>query len=204
MIWVGLTGGVASGKSTLSQFFREAGAYIIDADEIAHEVIRKTGLAYQPIVEIFGEKILDVSGEVDRKRLGEIVFADAGKRARLNLLVHPHVFDIAEARKREMLSRNKDAVIIFDAALLIETGVYREMDWVLLAYVDKETQVARLIKRDGLSKEEAERRIDIQMPLDEKAHLVDEIIDNRASPAVVEIKVKEIYQRLQEKARVAR
>ncbi len=204
MIWVGLTGGVASGKSTLSQFFREAGAYIIDADEIAHEVIRKTGLAYQPIVEIFGEKILDVSGEVDRKRLGEIVFADAGKRARLNLLVHPHVFDIAEARKREMLSRNKEAVIIFDAALLIETGVYREMDWVLLAYVDKETQVARLIKRDGLSKEEAERRIDIQMPLDEKAHLVDEIIDNRASPAVVEIKVKEIYQRLQEKARVAR
>lgn len=201
MIWVGLTGGVASGKSAVSQFLREVGAYIIDADEIAHEVIRKTGLAYQPIVEIFGETILDSAGEIDRKRLGEIIFADAGKRARLNLLVHPHVFDIAQARKREIFSRDKGAVIIFDVPLLIETAVYREMDWVLLAYVDRATQIGRLVKRDGLSKEEAERRIDAQMPLDEKSKLVDEVIDNRASLSVVAMQVKGIYQRLQEKAR---
>lgn len=200
MIWVGLTGGIASGKSTVSRLFREAGAFVIDADEIAHAVLRKGGPAYAPVVEAFGAGILDQTGEINRKRLGEIVFQDARRRERLNQLVHPHVYARAEAEKRAIAAAHPEAVILFDVPLLIETGAHREMDRVIVVYVDRATQVDRLIKRDGLSREEADRRIDAQMPMDEKRRFADEVIDTRVPLPGVESAVRSLYRRLHEEA----
>ena len=117
MIWVGLTGGIASGKSTVARLFRNAGAAVIDADEIAHGVIRKGGPAYAPVVESFGAGILDPDGEIDRRHLGEIVFKDPDRRARLNQLVHPHVFVQAEAARRSMAAAAPAAEILNDVPL---------------------------------------------------------------------------------------
>lgn len=200
MIWVGLTGGIASGKSTVSRLFQEAGAFVIDADEIAHAVIRKGAPAYAGIVEAFGAVILDKKGEIDRKRLGEIVFNDARRRERLNQLVHPHVYAQAEKEKTAIAAAHPEAVILFDVPLLIETGSHREMDLVIVVYVDRATQIDRLIKRDGLTREEAERRIDAQMPLDEKRRFADEIIDTRVPLPGVEGAVRSLYQRLHDRA----
>lgn len=200
MIWVGLTGGIASGKSTVSRLFREAGAFVIDADEIAHAVIRKEAPAYAGVVEAFGAVILDKKGEIDRKRLGEIVFNDARRRERLNQLVHPHVYAQADKEKRAIAAAHPEAVILFDVPLLIETGAHREMDLVIVVYVDRANQIDRLIKRDGLTREEAERRIDAQMPLDEKRRFADEIIDTRVPLPGVEGAVRSLYQRLHDRA----
>ncbi|NKE69377.1 dephospho-CoA kinase [Candidatus Manganitrophus noduliformans] len=200
MIWVGLTGGIASGKSTVSRLFRETGAFVIDADEIAHAVIRKGAPAYAGVVEAFGAAILDKKGEIDRKRLGEIVFNDARRRERLNQLVHPHVYAQAEKEKRAIAAAHPEAVILFDVPLLIETGAHREMDLVIVVYADRATQIERLIERDGLTREEAERRIDAQMPLDEKRRFADEIIDTRAPLPGVEGAVRSLYQRLHDRA----
>ena len=200
MIWAGLTGGIASGKSTVSRLFREAGAFVIDADEIAHDVIRKGGPAYAPVVDAFGSGILDETGEIDRKRLGAIIFQDAQRREALNRLVHPHVFARAEAERRAIAAAHPDAVILFDVPLLIETGAHREMDRVILAYVDRATQIDRVMARDRLTREEAERRVDAQMPLDEKRRFADEIIDTRAPLPGVEAAVRSLYRRLREEA----
>lgn len=201
VIWVGLTGGIASGKSTISRFLRREGAFVIDADPIAHALIRRGADAYRPVVEAFGEEILDPAGEIDRKRLGAIVFSDPPKRLALNRIIHPRVFERAELERDEIARRYPDAVIVFDAALLIETDAHLKMDWVLLAYVDRATQAARLIGRDGLSPEEAEKRLNAQMPLEAKVPFADEVIDNRKPIPAVEEEVRAIYRRLKEKRR---
>lgn len=200
VIWVGLTGGIASGKSTVSRFLRREGASIIDADEIAHAVILKGAEAYQPVVEVFGKEILDQAGEIDRKQLGEIVFNDPNKRKILNRLIHPFVFKRADLEKKEMARLHPGGVIVFDAALLIETEAHLRMDWILLVYVDRATQIERLLRRNGLSFMEAERRINAQMPLDDKISFADEVIDNRKPLQAVEEEVRAIYQRLQRQA----
>lgn len=199
VIWVGLTGGIASGKSTVSQFLREEGAFIIDADRIAHDLILKGGEAYRSVVATFGREILDETGEISRRRLGEIIFNDPEKRIALNRIVHPCVFEKADLGKKEIARRHPKAIIVFDAALLIETEAHLKMDWILLAYVDRAAQIDRLIRRDGLSRTEAERRIAAQMPLDDKIPFADEIIDNRKPLAEVKEEVGRIYRRLQER-----
>lgn len=203
VIWVGLTGGIASGKSTVSQFLRREGASIIDADRIAHAVILKGGGAYEPVVKAFGTEILNETGEIDRKRLGGIIFRDPEKRATLNRIVHPFVFERAESEKEELARRDPEGVIVFDAPLLIETGADSGMDWVLLAYVDRATQIERLVGRDRLSRAEAEQRIDAQMPLDDKRAFADEIIDNHKPLAAVEEEVRSLYRRLKKRATVS-
>lgn len=204
MIWVGLTGGIGSGKSTVSRLFREAGAFVIDADEIAHDVIRKEGPAYAPVVEAFGADILDQTGEINRKRLGKIVFQDARRRERLNQLVHPHVFARADAEKRAIAAAHPDAVILFDVPLLIETGAHQAMDRVILVYVDRAAQIDRMMKRDSLTREEAEQRLEAQMPLYEKRPYADDIIDTGVPFPQVQAAVRSLYRRLHEEAKTKR
>ncbi len=196
MILVGLTGGIASGKSTVSDFLREEGAVIVDADEIAHEVILKGNRAYQPVIDFFGQEIVSVSGEIDRKKLGEIVFHHPLQLAQLNEIIHPLVFEQLESEKKRIEQKQPQSVMVFDAPLLIEVNAHQRMDWVLLVYVDQKTQLARLTQRDGLTKEAAKLRIDTQMPLDEKRVFADEIIDNQKPREVVKKEVRDIYQRL--------
>jgi len=196
MIWVGLTGGIASGKSTVSQIFKEAGAFVVDADQIAHDLLKKEGKGYRPVLDAFGTRVLDHLGEIDRKKLGNIVFRNPEKRAILNGMIHPFVFEIAEEECRRIIAAHPDAVIIFDAPLLIETKAHEKMDILLLVYVDRITQIARLCQRDGLSPSDAEDRLVIQIPLDKKVQFANEVIDNSRSAQEVRAEVIGIYEKL--------
>ena len=196
MVWVGLTGGIASGKSTLSQIFKEAGAFVVDADQIAHDLLKKEGKGYRPVLDAFGTHVLDHLGEIDRKKLGNIVFRNPAKRAILNGIIHPFVFEIAEEEWRRIVANHPHAVIIFDAPLLIETKAHEKMDLLLLVYVDRMTQIVRLCQRDGLSPSEAEDRLAIQMPLDKKIQFANEVIDNSRSAEEVRAEALGIYKKL--------
>ncbi len=203
MIWVGLTGGIASGKSTASQFLKQEGAFIVDADQIVHDLLREKKVLIDTIVEHFGEKVRDVSGGINRKSLGEIIFAQANQRLALNKIVHPYVFKKSLSEKNRIAAQHPKAVIIFDAALLIETGSYQKMDWNLLVYVSRQTQIDRLIQRDGLTRADAERRIEAQMPIDDKIAHVNEVIDNQGSRQALEKTIHQSYLMLQKKALMA-
>lgn len=200
MLWVGLTGGIASGKSTVSRMLHEAGAFIIDADALVHATLRKRGDAYAQVVQAFGETILNASGEIDRAILGERVFSNARERKQLEQIVHPHVFRMAHAAKAEIAHQHPNGVIVFDAALLIETGNWQTLDEVIVVYVDRPTQIERLMRRDGFPLDVAERRIDAQMPLHEKRRYASVVIDNMKPREETQKAVTQIYARMKKVA----
>ena len=196
MILVGLTGGIASGKSLVSKLLKELGAYIIDADEIAREVIQPGEPAYQEILPQFGDEILNEDGTIDRSKLGRLVFSDPVKRTLLEGIVHPRVFAIEEARRRQIAQQDPEAVIIFDAPLLIETRAYELMDKVIVVYANPRTQLKRLMERDHLEYDEAKRRIAAQLPIADKRQHADYIINSANPPQEVAKQTEEIYQEL--------
>jgi dephospho-CoA kinase len=203
MILVGLTGGIASGKSLVSKILKDLGAYLIDADKIAHQVIQPRRPAYQEILKQFGKSILRKDGTIDRSRLGKLVFADPAKRANLEKIIHPRVFAIEEARRKQISKKDPRAVIIFDAPLLIETHAHEWMDRVILVYADRKTQLKRLMDRDHLDTKEAKRRISAQLSNREKKKVADFIIDGSRSTKEVAEQTKTIFEKLRELARAA-
>ncbi len=196
MILVGLTGGIASGKSLVAKLLKDLGAYVIDADEIAHEVIQPGTPAYREILQQFGEGILGKDRTIDRARLGQMVFSDPTRRDVLEGIIHPRVFAAEEARRREIAQQDPQAVVIFDAPLLIETRAHELMDRVIVVYADRKTQLKRLKERDRLDPEEAKRRISAQLPLSDKKLYADYVIDGMASPQEVAIQTEDIYKEL--------
>lgn len=201
MYIAGLTGGIATGKSTISGMFRKEGALIIDADRIAHEVVKKGAPAWQKIKAHFGDRILLPSGEIDRERLGGIVFHDARQKENLNRIVHPFVFQKMEEKIEKVRSVNPRAVVILDVPLLIETGMHRTLPEVILAYAPESMQLARLMARDNLAEADAQARIRSQMPIDSKMRMADIVIDNSGSLDVTRKTVRDVMGRLQKKAR---
>lgn len=193
---VGLTGGVASGKSLVSGEFKKLGALIIDADAVAREITVKGTQAYAAIVREFGGGILKEDGSIDRKALGRIVFSDGVKLSLLNKLTHPEI--IARIRRGiEELKKNcPEQLIVVDAALLIEAGLHREMDRVIVVYADTERQTERIMKRDGLTREEAKERINAQMPIGEKVRLADYVIDNNNGIDRAVAEARAVYEKL--------
>lgn len=182
MVIIGLTGGIASGKSSVSRILADLGAVIIDADHTARQVVRPGEPAWHEIRRVFGAGVLKPDGQLDRAGLGAIVFADPKARRKLNDIVHPRVIGQIEkeiSRERDRGSR----VVIVDAPLLLETGMEGMVDQVWVVAVTEETQIQRLMARDGLNREEACQRIKSQMPLAEKLQKADRIIDNNGSPA---------------------
>ena len=178
MLLVGLTGGIATGKSLVSEILRGLGGYIIDADKIAREVVEPQKPAWLEIVEFFGKDIINKDKTINRKRLGEIVFNDPLKKRKLEEIVHPRVIEEENRMVKEYLKIKPDGIVIIDAALLIEAGSHKRVDKLIVVYSDKETQTKRLMERDGLSRTDAEKRIASQMPLDEKVKMSDFVIDN--------------------------
>lgn len=175
---IGLTGGIASGKSTVASILAEFGATIIDADKVAREVVKPGEPAWHDIRKTFGDDILLANGNLDRKLLGEIIFNDPAKRQILNSIMHPRI--IEECLK--IIEHFKEAgmqIVILEAPLLIETGMDTMVDEVWLVVVDVETQISRLIKRDGLTRGQALKRIKSQMPLEQKILKADKIIDGQ-------------------------
>jgi dephospho-CoA kinase len=193
---VGLTGGIASGKSTVSHIFRSLGAQVIDADILARQVVEPGKPAWQEIVHSFGKDILLPDGQIDRKKLGAIVFQDPVKREVLNQIVHPRVFEEKNRIYQDLRRKYPEALIIVDAALLIEAGSYKRLSKLIVVYVDEQTQLRRLMLRDGISAEEAWLRIRSQMPLSEKVKYADYVIDNRGSLEETRRQVEEVYKKL--------
>lgn len=196
---VGLTGGIASGKSLVAGELERLGARIVDADRISREVVRPGTPANAGIVEAFGPEVLLEDGGIDRKKLGSIVFSDPRKLEVLNSITHPRIRE----RIRELVSEAErstpSALIVIDAALLIERGLYSEMSKVIVVYVDEKTQAERLARRDHITPEEAQKRIRSQMPLKEKLKYADYVIDNNGEPESTLERVREVYRELAEK-----
>jgi dephospho-CoA kinase len=190
---VGLTGSIATGKSTVSRMFAHLGARVIDADLLAREVVMPGQPAYARIVEEFGRQVVQEDGSLDRKALGSVVFADAAKRKRLEEITHPAI----GARQQRILSvldeEAFEGVVIWDAALLFEGGGVAKMDRVVVVYADPETERRRLMERDGLSDAGARARIASQMPIAEKAKLADHVIDNSGTREETERQVRAVY-----------
>jgi dephospho-CoA kinase len=178
---IGLTGGIASGKSTVSRALQDLGAIIIDADEVAHAIIEPGKPAWEDIVEHFGLGVLNPDQTIDREKLGAIVFNDPARLQVLNQITHPRVGEQFKQMIKNIKSQQSDAVLFIEVPLLYETHMDRICDEVWVVWVDEETQIQRLMKRDGLSREDALKRIDAQMSLDEKAKRADVVIDNRFS-----------------------
>ena len=200
MLIVGLTGGIASGKSLVAKVFQDLGAHIIDADKIVHELLEPGQQAWEEVVQYFGPEIVFPDKTIDRRKLGEIVFNDAEKRAWLNQCLHPKVFAVYTARVKHLCARALHAIIVLDAALLIETGYHKKMDRIVVVYADQEQQMERLTNRDRFSREQALLRIRSQMPLSEKRKEADYVIENTGTREETEQQAREIFQKLKQEA----
>ncbi len=196
MATIGLTGGIASGKSTVAAEFRKLGAVIIDADQIARELIHPHKRVWRKIVASFGREIQKDDLTIDREKLGEKVFSDESQREELNKIMHPEIKKEIDRRRRRIEEEDPGAVVLVDAALLIETGIFREMDKVIVVSVSEENQIRRLVDRSGLSVEGAKRRIRSQMPLKEKLKHADYVIDTEGSLGDIRRRVRGIYGEL--------
>jgi dephospho-CoA kinase len=179
MLTVGLTGGIASGKSTVAQRLVEHGMELVDADEIAREVVYPGTPTWKKVVEHFGAEVLDEQGFIDRPKLGRIVFSDPDKRALLNELTHPPV--IEEIANRLELLQCFDGVVILDVPLLVEVGAGRDYDAVLVVATKPETQIERLRRDRGMSEEDARARVDAQAPLEDKLAVASHVLWNEGT-----------------------
>ncbi|HFI0594493.1 TPA: dephospho-CoA kinase [Streptococcus suis] len=173
---IGLTGGIASGKSTVTAFLREQGYPVIDADAVVHELQAKGGKLYQVLVEEFGNAILTAEGDLDRKKLGQVVFENAGLRAHLSHLQDQIIREELLARRDAL--KQTEPVVFMDIPLLYEVDYSGEVDEVWLVYVDKAQQLERLMKRNGFSVQDAENRLNAQLSLEEKRAKAQVLIDN--------------------------
>ena len=196
MAYFGLTGGIASGKSTVAKMFAELGAWIVDADKVGHQLLDSSRYAYQEIVRYFGDEILDSSGEIDRKLLGTLVFADANKLRALNAIVHPGIIAEVDRLAVEYAGSHPGTVILVDAALIFEAGIGASFRKVIVAWCRPEQQVERLVAKAGFAREEAVRRIAAQMPAEEKRRLADFVIDCSGTQADTRAQVLELFPKL--------
>jgi dephospho-CoA kinase len=200
MLIVGLTGGIASGKSIVAKVFQDLGAHVIDADKIVHDLLEPGQQAWEEVIEYFGPGILFPDKTIDRRKLGEIVFNNAEKRTWLNQCLHPRVFAAYTACVKHLCTRAPDAIIVFDAALLIETGYHKKMDRIVVVYANEEQQMERLTSRDRFSREQALARIRSQMPLSEKRKHADHVIENTGTREETEQQAREVFHKLKQEA----
>lgn len=196
MIIAGLTGGIASGKSTVSGFLAEAGARIIDADTIAREVVKPGTPAHDEIIAFFGRSILLAHGEIDRQRLGDIIFNDSAKKTHLEEIIHPRVYRRIEEMIAEIAARAPDAVVILDIPLLLEARMERNLAEVIVVYLPEHLQLQRLMARDHIDANAALARIHAQMPIEEKRHLATIVIDNSGSLAATRSQAQAVFNHL--------
>ncbi len=199
MVVVGLTGGIATGKSTVAKIFEHAGAIIIDADKIARDAVEKGRPAYHEIVKQFGREVLLPDGEINRGYLADIIFNDSDKKQALNRIVHPFVLQ-AMAEKLEQLEKDKpDAVVILDVPLLIETGMHKDMSDLIVVYAPEHIQIQRLMARNNISETDALSRIRSQMPIEKKKNLASILIDNSDTKERTRKRTLEVYKYLRGK-----
>ena len=196
MLKVGLTGGLASGKSFVGHSLAELGCFLIQADELGHQVIEPGAEAYQGVVALFGREILNADGAIDRRRLAARAFSDPEQLARLNALVHPPVKARERALVAEFARQHPDGIALTEAAILVETGSYKDYDRLIVAVCRPEQQVARSMERDGVSREEVLNRLRRQIPLEDKVKYADFVIDTSGSKENTLQQVRAVYESL--------
>jgi dephospho-CoA kinase len=200
MITIGLTGGIASGKSLVAELFGSFGAQVIDSDSIAREVVEPGTIGWQSVVAEFGQDILSPDGTVDRAKLGSIIFSDRERRTTLNNILHPLIIHIIQERIVAIGRKHPEAIVIADIPLLIECGMQHEFDAVVVVWTSAELQRKRIMERDGLSAAEAQQRIDAQMPLDEKQAHGTFVVKNDGNTQQTEEQVKQIFLTITQQA----
>ncbi len=200
MILVGLTGGVATGKSTVARLFRDCGAAVIDADVLARAVVEPGKPAWRAIVRTYGKDVLLEDGTINRQALGRLVFRDPAKRRTLNAIIHPRVAREQARRTRVLAERQPAGVILYDVPLLFEASIDNRVDRIIVVTADRETQIARLRERNGLSRSEAVRRIRSQLPLSRKIARADYVIDGTRPLGEIREQVRRIYGALKQAA----
>ena len=196
MLKVGLTGGIASGKSTVAEMFRARGCPVIEADRLAHSLMAPGQPAHDEIVREFGRSVLATDSSIDRRKLAAVVFADRARLARLNQIVHPRVVAACEAEFARLGQEQPGAVALVEAALLVEAGYYRQLDKLIVTWCRPEQQLERLLAKGQLSREQAQRRLSSQMPPVEKRGYADFVIDTSGTLASVETQVGSVLEEL--------
>lgn len=198
MYQIGLTGGIASGKSSVSRLLAEWGVPIIDADAIARRVVTPGQPAWQQIVSVFGEQILQPDGTINRRLLGDIIFGDAEKRRKLDEITHPAIWDqITDEVKQAEAAGHR--VVVLDIPLLLETDWHDRVDEIWVVYADRQAQIQRLTLRDQLTQQQAESRINSQLSLEEKKQHADIVIDNSGSFDSMRNQVERIWENLHQR-----
>ena len=201
MLRIGLTGGIASGKSTVSEAFARLGAKVLDADEVAREVVLPGKPAWTKLRHTFGSEFFHPDGRLNRSKLRRLVFADPEQRSRLNAIVHPEVMSEIDFRFEQLTSSAEHAVVLVDVPLLLEVEAADRFDRVVVVYVNETVQLGRLMERDGLSAEEASQALSTQIPLRDKVKQADFVIDNSGTLEETQAQVEKVWQELLELAR---
>jgi len=196
MLRVGLTGSIGVGKSFVASVFVELGCHVLDADQTAREVVMPGTPGLKALTEAFGEEMLNPDGTLNRKQLGAVVFNDESQRQRLNHLLHPFIIERQDEIMKAWEAEDPDGIGIIDAALMIESGGYKRFDKLIVVHCRSEVQLERLMLRDKLSRDEALRRINSQMPQEEKQKFADYLIDTSDGFELTRARTVEIYQQL--------
>jgi dephospho-CoA kinase len=196
MLRVGLTGSIGVGKSFVTSVFEELGCHVLDADQTAREVVMPDTPGLKAITQEFGEEILNPDGTLNRKQLGALVFADENRRQRLNHILHPFIIARQDEIMRGWEAEDPNGIGIIDAALMIESGGYKRFDKLIVVHCRPEVQLERLMLRDNLSRDEALRRINSQMPQEEKQKFADYLIDTSDGFELTRTQIISVHQKL--------
>lgn len=202
MIWIGLTGGIASGKSTAAKMISEMGIPVLDADQISKKLTMPTGLAFGPIVTAFGADILDEKGVLDRRKLGQIVFGRPEMLSRLESILHPLIRSEIEKQKKELESQGH-FIAVYDVPLLFEKNMQDQFDEIIVVCVDQEMQIQRMKMRDQLTEQQARQRLSHQIPINDKIKLANFVVYNDSSVENLKDQLQDVFLKIKSKNKLA-
>mgnify|MGYP003959603137 FL=1 len=196
MLKIGLTGGIGSGKSSVSDLFKEWGAHIFDADTEAKRILDTNTTAQSELIAEFGTDVLNANNQIDKAKLARIAFYDEDHQQRLNIIIHPYVFDVIDSTFDKVLASGKHEVFVVDAALIYESGAYTHMDYVLVVTSHLKIKTERVMTRGGLTLDQFLQRVNLQWPDQDKVHMADFVIHNNDTIGQLEVEAKKIYDLL--------
>ena len=196
MLKVGLTGGIGSGKSTASKFFEKLGAFILDADKEAKNLLEKNEIVQHEVISEFGTDIINATGKVDKNKLARVAFQDVDHQRRLNSVVHPYIYDLIDKTFDKILSDGKHAVFIIDAAMIYESGYDIHLDYIIVITAQLQNRMERALSRKTLTREEILKRIEFQWPEEEKVGMADFVIHNDGTEKELNDNIKSIIKKL--------
>ena len=196
MLKIGLTGGIGTGKSSVSTLFKEWGAYIFDADVVAKDIINNNDTAQSELIAEFGTDVLGADNKIDKKKLARIAFSDEDHQLRLNIIIHPYVFNEIDSTFDKVLVDGNHEVFVVDAALIYESGADTHLDYVIVVTSHLRIRTERVMTRGGLTLDEFLQRVELQWPDEDKVHMADFVIDNNSAKERLAAEAKKIYNRL--------